>query len=501
MASPDFRQFVDLTIFDEQPRDIYLDAIDYAREALPEFIARQGTVEDALLQAMSFISAQTVAAINRLPNGLMEGILRLIGFERIESAFATGNVYFTSITTANVTIPAGTKIGFSEEVNGSLVQHIFTTTEGTFIPEGEQQSGPVPFRADIPGVKPPLLAGQEMTILTASNSLLEAFLDDNITQGAAGEADSEYFTRGVNYIQSLTSGLVTAPQISAYVLTTYPNAFRVLVHDLTRFRQIPVFSATRQDGLVRAIVPSTHTANGDLYSPEPVGFEVDGTVRVYGLVPESFNGNFTLEGLDLLEGGQALELVWSQPGANASATAGASATANGSAIPEAFISPMDDISISLENKYAGSYVVSVLNRDSRFLSSDEKWTIASDLGQRSVPGMRIQVIDAFLLPINVFALVSVRRGFDEALVSANVKRFIEERLSPNVAPWEQIIRKNTLIADITCNIEGVKWVNNLFFTLNDGEKLAILDENNDNINILYRGVLPVAQATVTIVDG
>ena len=52
MASPDFSEYIDLTINDLQPPDIYSLAREYALVSLPEFNPRTGTVEDAVLQAM-----------------------------------------------------------------------------------------------------------------------------------------------------------------------------------------------------------------------------------------------------------------------------------------------------------------------------------------------------------------------------------------------------------------------------------------------------------------
>ena len=79
MASPDFSNYIDLTVNDKQPDEIYNDAIDYAKIALPEFSPRSGTVEDAVLQSTAYMAGVTSGSINRLPNGLMEGIMRLIG--------------------------------------------------------------------------------------------------------------------------------------------------------------------------------------------------------------------------------------------------------------------------------------------------------------------------------------------------------------------------------------------------------------------------------------
>jgi hypothetical protein len=90
MPSPDFSQYIDLRVNDKQPDEIYNEAVDYARLALPEFSPRAGTVEDALLEATSLIAAVNLSNINRLPDGLMEGILKYVGIDRKEATF--GNV-------------------------------------------------------------------------------------------------------------------------------------------------------------------------------------------------------------------------------------------------------------------------------------------------------------------------------------------------------------------------------------------------------------------------
>jgi len=91
----DFRQYVDLTPYDADPTDIYLGAIRLARLTLPEFQLRQGTVEDALFQAFSYMQMLGVSAINRLPNRLMEGISRILGVTRNEGTRATVDIVVT----------------------------------------------------------------------------------------------------------------------------------------------------------------------------------------------------------------------------------------------------------------------------------------------------------------------------------------------------------------------------------------------------------------------
>ena len=137
MASPDFSEYIDLTVNDLQPSDIYSLAREYALIALPEFNPRTGTVEDAMLQAMSYVSGVVTGAINRLPNSLIEGMLRVMGFYRLESTFASGAVIFSAIDNSGLTIPAGTQVGYTEITDDQSILHIFETTASVTIDAGD----------------------------------------------------------------------------------------------------------------------------------------------------------------------------------------------------------------------------------------------------------------------------------------------------------------------------------------------------------------------------
>ena len=79
MTSPNFSQYIDLTVSDLNVVDIYDDSVEYAQTNLPEFNPRVGTIENAILEAVSYQTGNIVTAINRLPDGLMEGLLSING--------------------------------------------------------------------------------------------------------------------------------------------------------------------------------------------------------------------------------------------------------------------------------------------------------------------------------------------------------------------------------------------------------------------------------------
>lgn len=210
MTSPDFRDYIDLTINDVQPDNIYQGSVTYARTAAPEFTPRVGTVEDALLQAMAYVGGVMSGAINRLPNGLMEGMLRVLGFERSEATFATGAVIFTAIDDAGVTIPAGTQVVYREVTDSGTINHVFSTDSSVTISSGNTQSASTAMTAVLAGQKPTISDGDTLLIATATNRLLSAEFDGSLTQGGASESDEDYFTRGRAYLASLNSSLATA---------------------------------------------------------------------------------------------------------------------------------------------------------------------------------------------------------------------------------------------------------------------------------------------------
>ena len=126
MTSPNFSQYIDLTVSDLNVVDIYDDSVEYAQTNLPEFNPRVGTIENAILEAVSYQTGNIVTAINRLPDGLMEGLLSLMGFDRIEATQASGTVTIELIINTGSTILAGTAFSFDVyDAEGVLTQYLF----------------------------------------------------------------------------------------------------------------------------------------------------------------------------------------------------------------------------------------------------------------------------------------------------------------------------------------------------------------------------------------
>lgn len=130
MASPDISRYVDLTVLDPESQTIFLDALQYARFALPEFEPREGSMEVVLLQAMALQVRQLAVAINRVPGAVLEVLLKLLDVERLTGSRATAYAKFVGNSTTTFRVPAGTRLYYIESQSTTpLLLETTSTTE------------------------------------------------------------------------------------------------------------------------------------------------------------------------------------------------------------------------------------------------------------------------------------------------------------------------------------------------------------------------------------
>jgi Baseplate J-like protein len=258
MTSPDFREYVDLTIYDTTPQALYDEAVTYAQTALPEFEPRIGTIEDALLQSMAYVGGVLATGINRLPNGIMEGMCRLLGFNRLEAEFATGEVTFTTSVNTGTVIPKGTVVTYDTYNDGITTSYPFSTDSDLIIPS-ESDSGNVTVTATVASKYPALLAGQSLTLVSQVPYVIATEMYDDLSVGADSESPTAFFTRAAQYFASLNATIATASQMSNYIVSNYSTVPVVKVYDLTD-SSLMLFSEADAPGKVTVCVCNT---NGD----------------------------------------------------------------------------------------------------------------------------------------------------------------------------------------------------------------------------------------------
>jgi hypothetical protein len=226
MPSPDFSQYVDLTIYDKQPSEIYDAAITYARTALPEWTPAVGSIESAVLQAAAQMTGELAAAINRLPNGILEGLLQLLGVYRNAGTRATGVIDVTSIDDLGYTLEAGTLFGYIDSSDpDNPILYPFTTDETLYIPQGST-SASVAITGSAAVLYPELPAATALETLSQISFIDTVILNATLSAGADPETDAEYLARATAKLQSYNQALVLPAQYEAHVLSEYSSVYR-----------------------------------------------------------------------------------------------------------------------------------------------------------------------------------------------------------------------------------------------------------------------------------
>lgn len=222
MTSPDFSQYVNLTIYDEQPNVIYQNALEYARESFPELDFPTGGIEDAMLQTVAYMAGFTSGMINRVPDAIAEVIVGLLGVTRSTGTVASASAGFTFIDGRTATIPAGTRLSYTDNSGPNPVTYAFQTTESI--------SGTSSATCPIEGLTlesfPTLLSGQALRLLSPISFVASVALTSDLDAGSGPEPNSSYLSRGIAQLRSYSSALVVPSQFDAYVLTNFPDVYR-----------------------------------------------------------------------------------------------------------------------------------------------------------------------------------------------------------------------------------------------------------------------------------
>ena len=232
----DFSPYINLRLYDKQPGDIYSNAIEVAQMTIPDFNLRTGTVEDAMFQAMAYMTSIATTHINALPNRLMEGMLSFMGVERNVGDRATVSVAVTLLTLDGASIPAGTIFAHETLVFDEVVVTYYETSVAYEIPASETNSPSVQtilIVARDEGIVPEVSSGDEFKYIQFSSLIGTIIASSDFIQGTDPENDSEYLSRGATYLQSLSENFVTAEQIERYIISTYASVSRCIVYDLT----------------------------------------------------------------------------------------------------------------------------------------------------------------------------------------------------------------------------------------------------------------------------
>lgn len=254
----DFSDYVDLTTLDLSPTDIYLGAIQLGRIVLPEFEIRQGTPDDALLQAFSYMTALNVGAINRLPSRVMEGLCAMMGVRRSGGTRATVTVtigltdYNTFSLPVNTvfTHTAVTQLG-NVTTSYELVNAIDVAPSSPT--DGNGNPNPLPvvtaeLISTYTGVNPVVNFADAFQIQNVNAQVDYTIGNGDFINGQNAEDGTAFLNRATTYLQSLSANTATSAQIASFILAQFTNVSRAKVYDLTDPDADESFSASPVPG-------------------------------------------------------------------------------------------------------------------------------------------------------------------------------------------------------------------------------------------------------------
>jgi Baseplate J-like protein len=489
MPSPDFSQYIDLTSDDRTAEDLYDDAVEYARIAMPEFTPRVGTIEDSILQACALLASANIATLNRIPNGLMEGILGLMGFSRYESTFATVEVVFV-VANVGDSVPIDFFVTYEAEIGDSIVQYPFrTTSTATSVGDNEIT---MTLTCDIAGVIPSIQTGSELTIIQPNASVLSCSTSSAVTQGSEPETDEEYFARATTYLASLSTSLVTAAQIEQFVVSTFADAHRCRVYDLKYFPRVL--------GTIIPDVPSS-TAVATTSASFVTNSTFTDYTRVINRTASSGGQASVLSGLYDTQtvSGQPTKIQFEFEG-------------------DGLVTPLDAEFIDmykLRNDYtgtqSGTFAIFVCDENGLPLSTETKQNIYDAVAARVVAGLYFVVLDALICDMSFNIDISVDPEYSATSIVASVADEIESYISPGNWPeWETIVRVFDIVVRANA-IPGVAYVNSVTASITPYNGVTQAAPGNDNaiieinpgggvtaLEMVYLGSLPRSTVTVSV---
>jgi hypothetical protein len=467
----DFSEYVDLRIFDKEPGDIYRDAIEIARLSLPEFNLRTGTPEDAIFQAMAYISALNVAAINRLPDRLMSGLVSILGFQRQEAVPAEIDVEITVASYDGALLPPGTTFVHRTIFQDEVQDYAFQLTDLLVIDAVDLEitqdypSASATVRCLQGGIIPPISASTQFEVISSGTGIQSVIVrsPSNFANGINADTDEEYLAKATTYLRSLNSSLTRAAQIDAYLLNAYPEFVnRVKTYDLTNGD-----STSGDIGINRVSDISNTFLLDDLATIEtdaPHLFVVGDVVEVSitgNAASAIFNGEH-----EITATGESI-FSFALVDSNSASTAVTGTVETG-----------------LEATGYATIFVYGLNR---YLTSGEKSQLLADVRSRSIAGLTFDILDPTFVTLNVSGSVVVNELFNVDDVELAVTNALVDYLSPNSFPFgNDRIRKNQLISLIS-SIPGVVYVDELTLTPTGTNWLPKL---GDDVLFRKKGTLP-----------
>ena len=472
MTSPNFAQYIDLTVNNKTSEDVYDEAVEYAQTTLPEFSPRVGTIENAILEAVSYSTGSLIQMINSLPDGLMEGLLKLMGFARIEATASTALVSIELSINTGATIASGTVFSYDVyDSNNVLKQYLYETKNDVSILSGSNTVDAQVIASD-PSVYPDIPVPTNLTVVSSTPFIQQVTLISLTSIGTDSETDSEYFNRATTFLGSLSSAITTASQLSNYISVNYPTVSRYNVYDLTQ---------AKENDIVNAVLASNVVTLTSRYAHK---FSVGDSVVISGMANAVYNGTYTITVVPT-----TTTFRYAKTNANITATG---LTTVGDVVVSIGAVILASGMLLSTSDVGGAVTISLCDSTGSPITVTQKLAISTDIQNRVVAGLNIFMHDMNTFNVLVACNIVVESNYSTASVGTAVSEAIEKYLS--ISGWDFSSTINNLyLITIASKIVGVKYVSSLDVNISGSTTLA--SDNGLSVTILEKGAIPIGDCT------
>ena len=219
----DFSDYINLTIHDKDAGQLYREMIEVGRSVMPDFNLRRGTLEDALFQSAAFLGATATNSINRVPNGLMQGLVSLMGYERPIGIRATATAEVVLYGTTGEVIPTGTEFRYRyvNTTAGYETDYLFVASEDTIIVDGGPPTGTINLVSSSFEEMPEPVVGTTTLMPLSTDTEINTVTFTSFQNGLNPLTDQEYLNSAKTFLESISTTFVTAKQLEAAILVNF----------------------------------------------------------------------------------------------------------------------------------------------------------------------------------------------------------------------------------------------------------------------------------------
>jgi len=449
VPSPDLSAYVDLTLYDKNPQDVFSAAADLLEALMPGVVLREGFIESVLLETLAQEVAEGAYAVNRMPGAITQILAQLFGIIRGTGVQPTGEVTFTLSDAAGHTLGQGTQVRLDL---GGTDPIVFTTTGVGFAAPGEvTMVVPVQgdrFTADANNIDVPT----DVTIVDAVFFVESAALTTAPVDGQDPEDTLTWLSRFITTLTRLTTTLVRSEQFATAALD-----------DLAVYRATALddWNAGLDAPLNLAAVPSG--AGGTLVAGATYGYAVTAVTAQGETLPTATVDAVIPAGADT----GSVELTWAAPAAQqgAGAVTGYRVYRTGPGGADlGLVADLGDV-LTYTSTGAGApgvapptangtgqtepgYVTVAVYGQTGPVPDAEKASLTETLSGQALAMLNVRVVDATVTTVDVDVTVVAAKGYDAATVQADVTTALQGWLSTSTWAWDSTVRRNELIATV-----------------------------------------------------